>query len=129
MKLRNKKTGVITDLAKKGLLKSHNNQIYVYQDNGLKLYTYHSLADFNREWEDYNPVEPLINDVKVCKAIKAWADANKIGKCEYRMLEFDSDEHRLKWINTFIEFNDSEWFEDLEDGMSYTIAELCGEEE
>ena len=129
MKLRNKKTGEIVDLAKKAFVKSHNNQIYVYQDNGLKFYGYHSLDDLNREWEDYKPEEPLIDDVKVRKAIKAWADANKIDNHSVETLEFDSGEHRLKWINTYIEFNESEALDDLEDGMTYTLDELCGDEE
>ena len=58
MKLRNKKTGEIADLAERGLLKSDNdNHIIVYPDGTLKHYAYNSLAELNEEWEDYKPAD------------------------------------------------------------------------
>lgn len=56
MKLRNKKTGEVTD------------NIFVY--NGFICVdvwkagsgTYATLAELNEEWEDYNPKTPLIKD-------------------------------------------------------------------
>ena len=117
MKLRNKKTGEVIILI---------DHIF---DN------YSSLAELNEDWEDYQPAEPLIKDKKIRKAVRAWAEANRIKEDSYkdsyedRMLEFDRGEHRLKWIETSIEFNEAECLEGLEDGEKYTIAELCGEEE
>ena len=83
---------------------------------------------------DYEPdakPEPLIKDEKIRKAVRAWAEANRIKEDSYedRMLEFDRGEHQLKWIETSIEFNEPECLEGLEDGEKYTIEELCGEEE
>ena len=114
MKLRNKKTGEIMPLCGNSFLGQ-----------------YKSLAEFNEEWEDYKPAEPLIKDEKVRKAIRAWAEANKIDQKHYYdiKVEFDYYEHRLKWIGTSIEFNNITGLETLDDGEKYTIAELCGEEE
>ena len=65
MKLRNKKTGDIVDLAKRGLLKSDNdNHIILYTDGKLKYYTYKSLTELYEEWEDYEPKEPLVEGRK-----------------------------------------------------------------
>ena len=58
MKLRNRKTGEISNLESKGLLKSdNNNHIIVYPDGTLKYYAYNSLAELNEEWEDYEEEE------------------------------------------------------------------------
>ena len=72
------------------------------------------------------PAEPLIKDEKIRKAVRAWAEANKIKPRD--TIRFDALEHRLTWVNTAIEFNESEALLDLEE-LGYTIAELCGEEE
>ena len=75
--------------------------------------------------------EPLIKDEKIRKAVRAWAEANVINSGHYYNtdIKFDATEHRLQWIQTAIEFNDITGLENLEDGETYTIAELCGEEE
>ena len=123
MKLRNKKTGEITDLAKGGLLKSDNdNHIIVYPEGTLKYYAYNSLAELNEEWEDYKPTEPLIKDEKVRGIIRLWATLNGVTKLKYNI-----DENSLTDIfrNT-ISFNH---LLDLQDDYTYDINELCGEEE
>lgn len=51
MKLRNKKTGGI------GICELR----IVHSSEEAPLF-YHSLAEVNRDWEDYKPVEPLINE-------------------------------------------------------------------
>jgi hypothetical protein len=79
-----------------------------------------------------NQKEPLIKDEKIRKAVRAWADGNKINlKHIYNTKDvvFDHAEHRLRWGNVIIEFDKITGLEDLEDGKEYTIAELCGEEE
>jgi hypothetical protein len=124
MKLRNKKTGEITDLAKRGLLKSDNdNHIIVYPEGTLKYYVYDSLAELNEEWEDYTPAEPLIKDEKIRKAVRVWAEANEFGP-NYKVKYYT---YSLTSWQAAIEFNFD--IKELEDGKEYTIAELCGEEE
>ena len=129
MKLRNKKTGEIIDLAKAGLLKSdNNNHIIVYPEGTLKYYAYNSLAELNEEWEDYKPKEPLIKDEKIRKCVKLWTELNGYG-------------HSLKYAESdgwcsFYELLDDEDLlfrncscSNLQNRKVYTIAELCGEDE
>ena len=75
--------------------------------------------------------EPLIKDEKIRKAVRAWAVANVINSGHYYNtdIKFNATEHRLQWIQTAIEFNDITGLDNLEDGETYTIDELCGEEE
>ena len=135
MKLRNKMTGEICELG-------HIRQAWREEKDGGMGYMflkagdnngiiYNSLAEMMDEWEDYKPVEPLIKDEKIRKAVRAWAEANYVEKDGYNncKVEFDWGEHRLKWIETSIEFNEITGLENLEDGKIYTIDELCGEEE
>lgn len=131
MKLRNKKTGEITDLAKRGLIKSDNdNHIIVYPEGTLKYYAYDSLAELNEEWEDYKPAEPLIKDEKIRKAVRAWAEANEIVKAFVVMNErinwtvygddVDRNRFSIEFFDRVVSGND--------ETRNYTIAELCGEE-
>ena len=127
MKLRNKKTGEVIDLAKRGLLKSDNdNHIIVYPEGTLKYYAYNSLAELNEEWEDYKPSGPLIENKKIRKAVRAWAEAN-------------GEEDNIVFTRS-CEYSDYMFYTNgggdicFEQGInlatgSYTIAELCGEEE
>lgn len=73
MKLRNKRTGKIVKLEKILFKKAQTEDL-------LKWETYepnvNSLAELNEEWEDYKPAEPLIEDEKNRKAVRAWAEAN-----------------------------------------------------
>lgn len=110
MKIRNKKTGEVI------ILIDHTF------DN------YNSLAGMMDEWEDYEPAGPLIKDEKIRKAVRAWAEVNRINS-KHSDITFDFTEHRLKWVATSIEFNMITGLENLKDGESYSIAELCGEEE
>ena len=75
--------------------------------------------------------EPLIKDEKIRKAVRAWADANNINSSHYYEtdVKFDSSEHEFTWIDTGIQFNEITGLENLKHGKTYTIAELCGEEE
>ena len=110
MRLRNKKTGEIVIARKIGF------EIYSFNE-----YTYNSLAGLNEEWEDYKPAEPLIEDEKIRKAVRAWADGNNIESVHY-----DAFWRGFRRDNSSI----TVWEElPLEDNKVYTIAELCGEEE
>ena len=123
MKLRNKKTGeaVYVDF-----------QIPLCNgDETLGSYSVTSLKELNKSFEDYNPKEPLIKDEKIRKAVRAWAEANVINSEHYYNtdIKFNATEHRFQWIQTSIEFNNIMGLDNLEDGETYTIDELCGEED
>jgi hypothetical protein len=123
MKLRNKKTGEIVD-----------GWAFVPAK-------YNSLAELNEEWEDYKPAEPLIKDEKIRKAVRAWADMNKIEKAgiqkiitEARGLE-DSwyqitgqDKNGCLW-KIEIHASYSETVSNDYKGETVPITELCGEGE
>ena len=86
-------------------------------------YRYKSLAELNKDWEDYTPKEPLIKDEKIRKAVRAWAEAN------------DEESAIVKGACLITEFKGCHTGVSLElqtswtrDG-AYTIAELCGDEE
>ena len=121
MKLRNKKTGEIIESACIGVFKHKSSGDCERVDTEAR-----SLEKVLEEWEDYKPAEPLIKDEKARKAVRAWAEANRIKPQD--IIRFDAFEHRLTWVDTGIEFNESEALLDLEE-VDYTIAELCGEEE
>lgn len=70
-------------------------------------------------------VEPLIKDDKIRKAVRAWAEANNAGRVAIQnnyclSTEGDADEDIVFCIPIF---------KDLDHNVSYTITELCGEEE
>ena len=74
MKLRNKKTGEIKEIKTIDLVVT--GQFY---DKIIDRQP--SLAKLNEEWEDYVTKEPLIKDEKIRKAVRAWADVNRINNC------------------------------------------------
>jgi hypothetical protein len=125
MKLRNKKTGEII---------IPTDYTFATYDDGIKYghHIYYSLAEFNEDWEDYKPAEPLIKDEKVRKAVRAWADANvhtliqyNIAKdCLYFLSGTDYSDTSIS-----ISFDEVDVFKELEHRRTYTLAELCGEEE
>ena len=126
MKLRNKKTGMIEYLVFSSYPVSGDIVLEYVNENSKSGYSeycrYKTLAELNEDWEDYKPIEPLIKDEEIREIIRAWADVNDAGK-----LKYNDDENSLDDIyrNT-ITFNRGLG---LEDGCSYTIPELCGEEE
>ena len=86
---------------------------------------YDTLAELCAEWEDCTPAEPLIKDEKIRKAVKAWAEANDITKVSH-----DAGWNAFRCTDFVIAFDhDFDRHDGLEDMRSYTIAELCGEEE
>ena len=125
MILRNRKTGELWEL------------VYRYKD------------ELPREWEDYKPSEPLIEDEKVRKAVRAWwniqenpfesasvlcksysgVSGNKdhdgyYNYCIYGYVE----RHNINKTATDFEFRTKTYFEYDRDKY-YTLAELCGEED
>lgn len=114
MKLRNKKTGEVTE----GV---------VWLETRFHKEPWHceSISDLVEHWEDYKPAEPLIKDEEIRKTIKAWARVN-----DAKEVVFDEYWHSFRSgdiaIGFCFSFTDFDW---LEDNKTYTIDELCGEEE
>lgn len=124
MRLRNKKTGEIKDFG--------NLQVYAETENtdeSQLLGNFDSFKQILEYYEDYIPIEPLIKDSKIRKAVRAWAEANEVDKVyvygigdgkEY--LELYEQDNGMSRIS--IKTQDGIWF-----GKVYTVTELCGEEE
>lgn len=126
MKLKNKKTGNITEIEEINLVVMNDER-----DCYESFAEYHSLAELNADWEDYIPAEPLIKDKKIRNAVRAWAEANEIIKA------FVAMDKNMNWIvygddidrNRFmIEFFDRVVSEN-DETKNCTIDELCGEED
>lgn len=135
MKLRNKKTGAIYDVFLREREVGGYPCIIVcdkkaYMQSKIKfgvtnyvLDEYSSLAELNKEWEDYTPTEPLIKDEKIRKAVRAWAEAN-----QPKFIKSNGNYTACDNRGLMIEFNKS-WTACMQNGERYTITELCGEEE
>lgn len=119
MKLRNKKTDAVA-----------NYRIILQRETGngsnkapIK-YVCGTLTKLNEEWEDYKSAEPLIDDEKIRKAVKYWADVNNISKAtckeEMHCVTFETER------GMFVSFENAD---PIPPEGTYTIAELCGEEE
>ena len=107
MKLRNKKTGEVIILI---------DHIF---DN------YSSLDELTEDWEEVKPEGPLIKDEKIRKAVRAWAEANNITQVSH-----DACWNAFRCTDFVIAFDyDFDRHDGFEDMKSYTIDELCGEEE
>lgn len=119
MKLRNKKTGVLTEIEEANLV-IWNAERDCYES----FEEYHSLAELNEEWEDCNkPIEPLIEDEQIRKIIRAWAGENDSTRAVY----YSPKNALADSYGNSISFNLI--FRKLKHGAEYTIDELCGEEE
>lgn len=86
----------------------------------------YDLETLARGWEYYvEPKEPLIKDEKVRKAVRAWAEANEISQVSH-----DACWNAFRCTDFVIAFDyDFDRHDGFEDMKSYTIDELCGEEE
>ena len=129
MKLINKKTGEILEDVKYIDTSLTTIEIY-YLDNGvLRIKTEKDYHSFLQNWRDYEqPKYPLINDKKIRKAVRAWAEANEISQAQFDRyisgFSASDDEHN---ILSMISFDGFVFM--FVDGKIYSIAELCGEEE
>ena len=127
MLLRNKKTGEIMDLECITIFDRPDKY-----NTGDAIDEYYSLADLNNEWEDYVPKEPLIKDEKIRKAVRAWAEANRVAEARYSSChdaecEFnarDDENKSIVFIGNFTEMNKEL---DYSGRTIYTIDKLCGE--
>lgn len=130
MKLREKKTGKVRtfdfvvisdDYRRDGELTKFSSPFHIL--------VCRSIEQLNEEWENYEPAEPLIKDEKIRKAVRAWAETNSIRGISYSARLYESsclltDIGGDQWSIEFVG-----WIPTLEDGKTYTIDELCGEEE
>jgi hypothetical protein len=135
MKLRNKKTGIM------GSIEYDLRTIYPltgeplltvrYKDTkGITCYIdYKTVAEFNDNWEDYKPAEPLIKDERNRKAVRAWAEA--LGRTKTFVVSYNVEYHDCCIYTS--ELSDTAMIDlgtdlNVREGC-YSIAELCGEEE
>lgn len=98
--------------------------------DGAIIYTEATIEKFPNiltDWfEEIKPAEPLIKDEKIRKAVRAWAEANNfLDEIEVHSLtagtRFSIGHYDIEFLGYFIY--------DLESNKTYTIEELCGEEE
>ena len=119
MKLRNKTTGEI---------------VHVWEII-IEGRAYNSLAEIKEDYEDIKPAEPLIKDEKIRKAVRAWAEVNDIRyarKCgstnpySCRIVGYDAlaTGYTIEFERHLKLYGEPDKIEK----DSYTIAELCGEE-
>ena len=125
MRLRNKKTGEIVEPLSSGPIDLYF-YLNKYEENEVDRKTYQSLAELNADWEDYAPKEPLIEDEKIRKAVRLWAEANgTLEDIKVHSLptgtRFSIENYNIEFLGYFIY--------DLEGNKTYDIADLCGEEE
>lgn len=121
MKLKNKKTG------QEGNFIINKDHFECVDLDCVPLYF--SLSELLDEWEDYKPKEPLIKDEKIRKAVRAWAEANDMSSdsvviCGSFDDGFETDTSSIEFDCTI-----RDALRGLKRGKSYTIDELCGEEE
>jgi len=128
MKLRNKHTGRIGNSM--GSMQSKFISICVdYCDGSPREYIYDSIAELNEEWEDYEPVEPLIKDEKIRKTVRAWAEA--VGRTKTFVVSYNVEYHDCCIYTSGL--SDTAMIDlgtdlNVREGC-YSITELCGEEE
>lgn len=114
MKLRNKKTGRIVNF---------RHIAFDEPKDDRENYSYSSLAQFNEEWEDYKPAEPLIKDEKIRKVVRVWASKNIIEKAKFEYIAGTGSIFKDEIGGVEIGF-----YGDLKltNRETYTIDELCG---
>ena len=126
MLLRDKKTGKITEIEEVNLI-VHDDKCDCYESFA----EYHSLAELNSEWEDYEPKEPLIKDEKIRKTIRAWAEANnfsvfRVHNQHFNYVKIHGVKDRYDPNGSNIEFMGTIAGAEK---RTYEIDELCGEEQ
>lgn len=142
MKLQGKKTGVVANFI--GYIDQTNPTTFDpmtgntlltvrYIDAGVNCYKdYRTIAEFNKDWEDYKPDEPLIKDEKIRKAVRAWAEASEVNLQDIKVCTDTRNTEFVGWRNDEtkgigVEFRNPAGVENVENGEHYTITELCGE--
>lgn len=126
MNLRNKATGEIGIFV--GVMTDEISQIIlsVIINGKLMRYDYHTLGQLYAEWEDYEPSMSQIENEVVRKIIRAWAEVCEVKKVEFYCYGEESEFMDKRGTDASISFN---FPLKLEERRTYTIPELCGEEE
>ena len=119
MKLRNKKTGKIVE------------RVYItIREEGVTFNsdeTYESLAALNEEWEDYELTGSLIRDEKKRKIIRACASLDSVEDARV-VKRYSDDTITFIFGSTTLTLRGLYKYECLCQCGTYTITELCGEE-
>lgn len=119
MKLRNKKTGEIEDLECITIFECSSKTLGISES----IDEFYTIAELNDEWEDYKPKEPLLKDYpNEMEAIRAYG-CSPLRFHRYARKGYST----FNFCTHYISF--SRLFENLKDGETYSIAELCGEED
>ena len=89
MKLRNKKTGGIWNIPKMRHPTIQEDGISFFAHNRDKgcLFSYKSIAELNNEWEDYEPVEPIIEGPKALAVLNAYGGCDKCNRLLLKEIE------------------------------------------
>lgn len=135
--LRNKKTGEI------GELRYYPDKEYhfaVSTKDPTQTGIYKTLGELLRDWTDFivhEPAEPLIKDPKIRKVVRAWAEANNLMRNKLQIVPLRPSDGAYN--DSGIICNGSALMSiTLIHGIgrglrgsrkSYTITELCGDEE
>lgn len=96
---------------------------------------YNSLSKLFEDWEDYaayKPAKPapLIKDEKIRKAVRAWAELNSIYSVFVEIPNIHGNARTILSAHKgYVEWMLCVGMPELENNKTYTIAELCGEEE
>lgn len=141
MKLRNRETrlsGKLTNITFNIDESEKEIDLTILLDNSdgecidRQFYSLAELKSFLRDWEEYEPAEPLIKDEKIRKFVRDWAEMNGISEIivfdqanspyiPARHVVFAENAGSLR-----VCFRIDEKFDT---SKIYTITELCGEEE
>lgn len=123
MKLRNKKTGDVMELECITIFDRPGRN-----DIGDAISEFTTIAELNERWEDYTPAEPLIKDEKIRKVVRAWAEAGGLEHFTVVNEHFNCCKI-MGW--KYNRVSKIEFLTTIPDAThrTYTIAELCGEEE
>ena len=104
----------------------------IHDGDNIVTYSWSTIDKFPNiltDWfEEIKPKEPLIKDEKIRKAVRAWAEANKISQAQFNRYTSgfsasDAGNNPLPMISF------DGFVLNCEDGEYCTIDELCGEEE
>ena len=129
MKLRNKKTGEIIREAeiavRTRIPEEDEGETLAYDAHG----EFTSIAELDENWEDYEPVEPLIEDQKARKVFQEWVKL--YGAERFRATHFFNSKGHM----TLLRSTDLTTEPSIElpgnigkDSKTYTKIELVGEE-
>lgn len=124
MKLRNKKTGEISefnDIYLTKTVKETNTVTRQYVERA-----FYSVSDLQDEFEDYEPAEPLIANKKIRKAVRAWWESVPDEVIDKRILY--KANHDLAVGTYTIYCGTILPLGTLKEGKYYTITELCGDD-